>query len=145
MQETQETWVRSLGGEYLLKESTGNPLQYYCLENPMDRGAWLQSTRSQRVRHDWSDLAQHSTAQTHSLNKPLRIEYPMLNRGFPWWLSGKEYPYQCRRPGFDHWVRQISWRRELLPTLVFWPIRHSNLTGHPIFFLTVLSYILSLQ
>ena len=30
----------------------GNPLQYSCLENPMDRGAW-----SQRVRHDWSDLA----------------------------------------------------------------------------------------
>ena len=25
---------RSLGGE------NGNPLQYSCLENPMDRGAW---------------------------------------------------------------------------------------------------------
>ena len=22
-------------------EGNGNPLQYYCLENPMDRGAWL--------------------------------------------------------------------------------------------------------
>ena len=21
-------------------EGKGNPLQYYCLENPMDRGAW---------------------------------------------------------------------------------------------------------
>ena len=21
-------------------EGSGNPLQYYCLENPMDRGAW---------------------------------------------------------------------------------------------------------
>ena len=21
-------------------EGDGNPLQYYCLENPMDRGAW---------------------------------------------------------------------------------------------------------
>ena len=27
-------WGRSLGGGY------GNPLQYSCLENPMDRGAW---------------------------------------------------------------------------------------------------------
>ena len=28
----------------------GNPLQYSCLENPMDRGAWwLQSIGSQRV------------------------------------------------------------------------------------------------
>ena len=31
----------------------GTPLQYSCLENPMDGGAWwLQSTGSQRVRHD---------------------------------------------------------------------------------------------
>ena len=31
----------------------GNPLQYSCLENPIDRGAWqLQSLRSQRVGHD---------------------------------------------------------------------------------------------
>ena len=31
-------------------EGNGNPLQYSCLENPMDRGAWwgLQSTGSQK-------------------------------------------------------------------------------------------------
>ena len=29
-----------------------------CLENPMDRGAWwAEYIQSQRVRHDWSDLA----------------------------------------------------------------------------------------
>ena len=34
----------------------GNPLQYSCLENPMDRGpCGLQSMGSQRVGHDWSD------------------------------------------------------------------------------------------
>ena len=27
-------WGKSLG------EGNGNPLQYFCLENPMDRGAW---------------------------------------------------------------------------------------------------------
>ena len=37
-QEMQETCVQSLGQEDLLEE--GNPLQYSCLENPMDRGAW---------------------------------------------------------------------------------------------------------
>ena len=39
---------RSPGGGH------GNPLQYSCLENPMDRGAWkaIQSIASQRVRHD---------------------------------------------------------------------------------------------
>ena len=33
----QETWVGSLGREDALEE---NPLQYSCLENPMDGGAW---------------------------------------------------------------------------------------------------------
>ena len=23
-----------------MEEGNGNPLQYFCLENPMDRGAW---------------------------------------------------------------------------------------------------------
>ena len=43
-------------------EGDGNPLQYSCLGNPMDRGAGrLQSTGSQRVRHDWAtNQQQHS-------------------------------------------------------------------------------------
>ena len=34
-------------------EGNGSPLQYFCLENPMDRGAW-QATVCEvaRVRHD---------------------------------------------------------------------------------------------
>ena len=41
------------------REGPGNPLQYSCLENPMDRGTWwaTQSMGSQRVGHNWSDLA----------------------------------------------------------------------------------------
>ena len=34
-------------------EGNGNPLQYSCLANAMDRGAWWASDRgSQRVGHD---------------------------------------------------------------------------------------------
>ena len=34
-------------------EGNGNPLQYSCLENPMDRGAWRATTRGvSRVSHD---------------------------------------------------------------------------------------------
>ena len=34
-------------------EGNGNPCQYSCLENPVDRGAWgLQSVGSQRVGND---------------------------------------------------------------------------------------------
>ena len=35
-----ETRVRSLGREHPPGEGNGNPLQYSCLENPMDGGAW---------------------------------------------------------------------------------------------------------
>ena len=45
---------RSPGGGH------GNPLQFSCLENPMDRGAWWATVRRlQRVRQNRSDLAQH--------------------------------------------------------------------------------------
>ena len=33
---TWENWVQSLGQE----DGNGYPLQYFCLENSMDRGAW---------------------------------------------------------------------------------------------------------
>ena len=49
----QETQVRSLGreepgGEY------GNPLQYSCLGNLMDRGTWQVTVNRLAKRHDWA-------------------------------------------------------------------------------------------
>ena len=35
-----KTWVWSLGREDSPGEGNGYPLQYSCLENYMDRGAW---------------------------------------------------------------------------------------------------------
>ena len=35
-----ETWVRSLGQEVPLEKGMAPPLQYSCLENPTDKGAW---------------------------------------------------------------------------------------------------------
>ena len=40
MQEVHETRAWSLGQEDPLERGHGNPLQYSCLKNPMDRGAW---------------------------------------------------------------------------------------------------------
>ena len=37
---------RSPGGEH------GNPLQYFCLENPMDRGVWWAIVH--RVTNSWT-------------------------------------------------------------------------------------------
>ena len=42
-------------------EGNGNPLQYSCLENPLDRGAWwLQFMELQRVGNNW--VTKHSTS-----------------------------------------------------------------------------------
>ena len=35
--------------------------------------------------------------------------------GLPWWLIGKEPTCQCRRLGFNPWVRKIPWRRKQQP------------------------------
>ena len=49
----------------------GNPLQYSCLENSMDRGAWrLQSIGSQRVGHDGECI--HTHIHTHEEIKAQR-------------------------------------------------------------------------
>ena len=41
-------WERSPGGGH------GNPLQYSCLENPMDRGAWRATVHG--VAKSWTRL-----------------------------------------------------------------------------------------
>ena len=58
--------VRDLGsipgiGRFL-GEGNGNPLQYSCLENLMDGGAWcrLLCMGLQRVGHDWTKLHKNS-------------------------------------------------------------------------------------
>ena len=40
MQKLQETQVGHLGQEDPLEEGISTSLQYSCLKNPMDRGAW---------------------------------------------------------------------------------------------------------
>ena len=54
--------ARSPGGEH------GNPLQYFCLENPMDRGAWWATVH--RVAKSWTRLKQLST---HPCREPTII------------------------------------------------------------------------
>ena len=47
---------------------------------------------------------------------------PLQGMGFPGSSAGKEFTcMQCTRPRFDPWVGNIPWRRDRLPTPVFWP------------------------
>ena len=39
---------------WLSRKGNGTPLQYFCLENPMDRGAWWAAVHGvARVGHNW--------------------------------------------------------------------------------------------
>ena len=58
MQETQETWVWSLGQEDPLEEGITPHSSIFAWRIPgTEEPGGLQSTGSQRVGHDWSDLA----------------------------------------------------------------------------------------
>ena len=65
-------WLLVFGGSWCMMapgEGNSNPLQYSCLESPMDREPGEpQSMRSQRVGHGWS-----TNTSTHA-----------------WWLADKK-------------------------------------------------------
>ena len=76
-------------------EGTGNPSQYFCLENPMDRGAWWATVHG--VSKSWIQL---STAYTHRWSLPWqpRVELTSLKSASTW-----------------HFVSLIIWRIPLMP------------------------------
>jgi len=59
--------VQSLGWEESPGEGNGNPLQYSCLENPTDRGAWWVSV--QEVAKSWTQLSMHAYVQLAFIKK----------------------------------------------------------------------------
>ena len=49
------------------------------------------------------------------------FEQSSVSLGLPRWLSDKRILLQCRKHGFDPWVRKTSWRRKWLPIPMFLP------------------------
>ena len=45
------------------EEGNGNPLQYSCLENPMDRGAWWATVHGVAMSQD---ITEHTHTHTHT-------------------------------------------------------------------------------
>ena len=60
MQETMREVGLIPGSGRFHEGGHGNPFQYSCLENPMDRGTWGAAARGITVRHDLSDLHTHT-------------------------------------------------------------------------------------
>ena len=68
---------RNWTGISCVGEGNGNPLQYSCLENPMDRGTWRATVYGvTRVRHDWMTFTTAPALQEDSL--------PTKLSGKPW-------------------------------------------------------------
>ena len=54
------------------RDGKGNPLQYFCLGNPMDREAW-----SERVGHTWA------TKHQQKIKDPMQITATQESKGTP--------------------------------------------------------------
>ena len=87
------------------REGNGNPLQYSCLENPMDRGAWWATV---------SGVAKSDMTEQLSLSL-----FKVLWHHF--WASLEVQLVKNLPAMWETWVGKIPWRRERLPTPVFWP------------------------
>ena len=93
MQEIQETQVQSLGWEDSPGERRGKPLQYSCLENPMDRGASWAAV--QRVAKSWTRLKHLSMHQVPS--KIPQRSLPVKELAFHLFMS-RETGVSCMCP-----------------------------------------------
>ena len=54
-----------------------------------------------------------------SLSDLLQVLFSLS--GLLWWLGWQRICLQCRKRGFDSWVRKIPWSRKWQPTPIFLP------------------------
>ena len=71
----------------MLAEGNGTLLQYSCLENPMDGGAWLATVHG--VTKSWTQLSDFTfTFHFHALEKEMATQSSVL----AWRIPGTEEP-----------------------------------------------------
>ena len=63
----------------------GNPLQYFCLKNPMDRGAWWATVHG--IAKSWTRLSTHT--HTHHTGCYHRSSWDLLSVTWPGPLSSQ--------------------------------------------------------
>ena len=84
-----------------------------------------QEQTRELYKKDLNDADNHNGVVTHLEPDILECEVKwvleIITMGFPCGSAGKESACNWGGPGFDPWVGKISWRRERLPTPVFWP------------------------
>ena len=87
-----ETRVRPLGREDYLGEGNGNPLQYSCLENSMDGGAWaiVHGVSTSRTRLSDFTFTFFQETQTGALYQPRGVGWRRRREGCS---KGRGYMY----------------------------------------------------
>ena len=82
------------------RKGNGNPLQYSCLENPMDGGAWWAAVRGvSRSRTQLSDFT--FTFHFHALEKEMATHSSVL----AWRIPGTGVPGGLPSMGSQSWTR----------------------------------------
>ena len=94
-----DPWVRKIP-----RVGRGDPLQFSCLENPTNRGAWWATVLWVTVRYNCGD-SMHTGCVC----------------GFPWWFRWWRICLQCRRHSFNPWVGKTLQSSEWQPPPVFLP------------------------
>ena len=72
--------------ERIHKEGNGTPLQYSCLENPMDRGAWSAAVHG--VTKNQTQLSDFTFFHFHALEKEMATHSSVL----AWKIPGMGEP-----------------------------------------------------
>ena len=82
-----------------IREGNGTPLEYSCLENPMDRGAWWGAVHGvARSRTQLSDFT--FTFHFHALEKEMATHSSVL----AWTIPGTAEPGGLLSMGSQSWT-----------------------------------------
>ena len=123
-----------------LGEGNGTPLQYSCLENPMDGGAWWSAVHGVAKSRAWlSDFT--FTFQFHALEKEIATHFSIL----AWRIPGTGEPgglpsMGSHRVGHD-WsdLAAAAWTYYCHFNLIVFQLFHNSFVS---FFLLVSSFVI---
>ena len=98
---TEQWLISSPRTRIIFGEGDGTPLQYSCLENPMDRGAWWAAV--QRVTRSWTRLSVFTfTFHFHALEKEMATHSSVLTWRMPGMREPGGLPFMgSHRVGYD--------------------------------------------
>ena len=112
---------------FCIGEGNGNPLQYSCLENPMDGGAWWAAIYGVAQSRTWLKRLSSSSSTIELAEKAMAPHSSTLAGKIPW----MEKPGRLQSMGslgvWHDWATSLSlftcmlWRRKWQPTPVFLP------------------------